>query len=313
MTGTIPGGYGDALSTLFRNNYPTWNVALNVSYPLGNSAQEAAVARARVQSNQVEAQLRQIELQIATDVTNAATQVQNNVEVVQAAQAAREFAQRQLEAEQSKFEVGMSTNYFVVQAQRDLATAQNNELQAVLAYRRSLVELERLQQTTLQTANITLYGSGTGTVGASVINSANSGTATTGRGPARSPAGDAGTHGDEAAGSNGLASCRPGAHRGLVVPARGADKHRDPGVAPPGRRTATSSAPLLGRAAVKPDGIGWPARRVAARQLAVTTAALSDPWAATADGRRGWRVSAVYRTVNTGLAEFAQTRTSRSA
>ena len=45
----------------------------------------------------------------------------------------------------------MSTNYFVVQAQRDLATAQNNELQAILAYRRSLVELERLQQTSLTT------------------------------------------------------------------------------------------------------------------------------------------------------------------
>ena len=51
----------------------------------------------------------------------------------------------------------MSTNYFVVQAQRDLATAQNNELQAVLAYRRSLVELERLQQTTLSSSNITLF------------------------------------------------------------------------------------------------------------------------------------------------------------
>jgi outer membrane protein TolC len=177
---TVPGGYGDALDTLFGRNYPTWNFALNVSYPLGTSAQEAAVARARVQMNQVEAQLRQIELQIATDVTNAATQVQNNVEVVQAAQAAREFAQRQLEAEQSKFEVGMSTNYFVVQAQRDLATAQNNELQAILAYRRSLVELERLQQTTLQASNITVIGSGGGT--ANTANTGNTGnTGVTGR------------------------------------------------------------------------------------------------------------------------------------
>jgi outer membrane protein TolC len=158
VTGEIPGGYRDALSSLFNANFPTWNVALNVSYPIGTSTQEAAVARARVQVSQTEAQLRQIELQIATDVTNAATQVQNNVERVQAAQAARDFAQRQLEAEQSKFEVGMSTNYFVVQSQRDLATAQNNELQAVLAYRRSLVELERLQQTTLQTSNITILG-----------------------------------------------------------------------------------------------------------------------------------------------------------
>ncbi len=86
---------------------PTWNVSLNVSYPIGTSAAEANVARAHVQQNQVEAQLKQIELQIATDVTNAATQVQSNVERVQAAQVAREFAQRTLEAEQSKFEVGM--------------------------------------------------------------------------------------------------------------------------------------------------------------------------------------------------------------
>jgi len=158
VTGEIPGGYGDALSSLFGRNYPTWTVQLNVSYPIGTSTADANVARARIQQSQVQAQLKQIELQIATDVTNAATNVQNNVERVQAGQAAREFAQRTLEAEQSKFEVGMSTNYFVVQAQRDLATAQNNELQAVLAYRKSLVELERLQQTSLTTSNITILG-----------------------------------------------------------------------------------------------------------------------------------------------------------
>ena len=158
VTGEIPGGYSDALSTLFKQNYPTWNVSLNVSYAIGTSSQDAALGRARLQTNQVTAQLQQIELQVATDVTNAATQVQSNVERVQAAQAARDFAQKQLDAEQSKFEVGMSTNYFVVQAQRDLATAQNNELSAILAYRRSVVEVERLQQTSLTTSNITILG-----------------------------------------------------------------------------------------------------------------------------------------------------------
>ncbi len=158
VTGIIPGGYSDALSTLLHNNYPTWTFGVTVNYPLGTSAQEASLARARLQSNQVEAQLKQIELQIATDVTNAATNVQNNIERVQAAQAAREFAQKQMEAEQSKFEVGMSTNYFVVQSQRDLATAQNNELSAILAYRRSVVEVERLQQTSTTSANITILG-----------------------------------------------------------------------------------------------------------------------------------------------------------
>ena len=55
----------------------------------------------------------------------------------------------------SKFGVGMSTNYQVVLAQRDLATAQNNELQAILAYRKSVVDFERVQQTGTA-GNITL-------------------------------------------------------------------------------------------------------------------------------------------------------------
>jgi outer membrane protein len=158
VVGTIPGGYGDAFNTLMSRNYPTWNVTLTVSYPVGTSSQDASLARARLQAKQVEAQLNQLELQVATDVTNAGTQVMNNIERVQAAQAARELAQQQLDAEQGKFEMGMSTNYFIVQAQRDLANAQNAELQARLAYRRSLVEFERLQQTSLGNANITILG-----------------------------------------------------------------------------------------------------------------------------------------------------------
>jgi outer membrane protein TolC len=166
IIGTIPGGYNNALSTLVNGKYPRWTVSLNLSYPLGTSAQEASVARARVQLNQVDAQLKQVELQVATDVTNAALTAQSNAEGVQAAQAARELSLKKLEAEQSKFEVGMSTNYFVVQAQRDLSDARNTELRAILNYRKSLVELERLQQTTLQSLSVTvLNAGGTGTTG----------------------------------------------------------------------------------------------------------------------------------------------------
>ena len=158
ITGSIPGGYTDSLSSLFGANYPRWTVQLNFSYPLGLSAQSANVARARVQLNQVQAQLKQLELQVATDLTNQAITIRSNAERVQAAQAARELAQRQLDAENSKFAVGMSTNYFVITAQNQLSTAQNNELQAILNYRKSLVDFDRLQQTTLQSQSITLVG-----------------------------------------------------------------------------------------------------------------------------------------------------------
>ena len=172
VTGSLPGGYGDALASLFRPNYPAWTVQMNFSYPIGISSQQAAVSRARVQLNQVQAQLKQVELQIATEVTNAAIQARNNAEAVQAAQASREFAEKKLEAEQSKFEVGMSTNYFVVQAQRDLNDARNSELRQILNYRKSLVELERLQQTTLQNLNVTVLnaGGGAGNAAATSVN-----------------------------------------------------------------------------------------------------------------------------------------------
>jgi outer membrane protein len=143
----IPGGITDALTTLFQQKLPTWSLALNFSYPLGMSAARASIARAKVQQSQIDVQLRQIDLAVASDVSNAAVGVQNSVERVQAAQVARDLAQQQLDAENSKFGVGMSTNFQIVQVQRDLATAQNNELQAILAYRKSLVEFERVQQT----------------------------------------------------------------------------------------------------------------------------------------------------------------------
>jgi outer membrane protein len=146
VTNTIPGGYSDAIRLLTNRDFPTWNVQLNVSYNLFGSQADAQYARARVQRNQSQARLRALELQVATEVTNAALNVQSNLKRVEAAVAARELAEKRLEAEQSKFEVGMTTNFFVVQAQRDLRDAQNAELRALADYRKSLVVFERVQE-----------------------------------------------------------------------------------------------------------------------------------------------------------------------
>jgi outer membrane protein TolC len=143
---TIPSGYSNALGILLDRDAPTWNVSVNFSYPIGTSPAEANVARARIQQRQTIAQSRALELQIATEVTNAALQVEAGRERWQAAQAARTLQERRLDAEQSRFDVGLSTNYFVVAAQRDLRDAQNSELRALLDYRRALVEFERVQE-----------------------------------------------------------------------------------------------------------------------------------------------------------------------
>jgi outer membrane protein TolC len=142
----LPGSYSQALSILRNLDYPNWNFAVTMSYPIFGSQATAQHARARLQRNQTLTRIRALEVQIAAEVANAALTVQSNLKRVEAATAARELAQKRLEAEQSKFDVGMTTNFFVVQAQRDLRDAANTELRALADYRKSLVNFERAQQ-----------------------------------------------------------------------------------------------------------------------------------------------------------------------
>lgn len=158
--GVIPGGYGDAIDNIVDADYPFWSVQLQMSYPLGRSADKAAYERARLQRRQNEAQLARIELQIASDVTNAAIQIEAIQERIEAAIAARELAEEQLRAEESKFEVGLSTNFLVLQMQRELAFAQDVELRAIFDYQRALIEFDRTQRASLGAAGITFVGGG---------------------------------------------------------------------------------------------------------------------------------------------------------
>jgi outer membrane protein TolC len=146
VTGVIPSGYSDALSSLTSLDAPQWNVGLSLSYPIGASPAAANVARAKLQQRQTIAQQRQLELQITTEVTNAAVVVETNRGSLQAAEAALDLAQRRLDTEQSRYEVGLSTTFQVVQAQRDLRDAQNAQLGALLNYRQAQVDFERVQQ-----------------------------------------------------------------------------------------------------------------------------------------------------------------------
>jgi len=147
VVGSIPGGWPDAFAMMRRLDYPNWTVGATFSYPLGRSSQEAAFARAKLQYQQSQSQIRALELTVATEVTNAALQVESTLKRMEASRAARELQEKRLENEQSKFEVGMSTNFFVVQAQRDLLDAQIAELRATLDYQKALVAFERVQQT----------------------------------------------------------------------------------------------------------------------------------------------------------------------
>jgi outer membrane protein TolC len=143
-------GFGSVLGDVFTNAFPAWTFGVTVSYPLGTSSAEANLARSQLQHSQAETQLKQLELQIATQVRDLARQVQTNQKRIDSARAARELAERRLQAEEKKFAAGIQTSFFVFQAQRDLAQARTTEVRAVSDYAKSLVEFEAVQETALR-------------------------------------------------------------------------------------------------------------------------------------------------------------------
>jgi outer membrane protein TolC len=131
---------------LFAANYPTWTVGFTLSYPLGRSADQAQAARSALERDQSVARLRSSELKVVREVRQAALQLEQNRQRIDTTRVGRELSEQRLDAEQKRFEVGMSTNFNVIQAQRDLAVARNNELQAQLDYQQALITYETVQR-----------------------------------------------------------------------------------------------------------------------------------------------------------------------
>lgn len=152
--------YGSVLGDIFRNEFPTWNVSLTVGYPIGASQAEANLAQSRLEYSQAQTQMKSIELQIATQVRETGRQVNTNLKRVEATRAARELGERRLEAEQKKFEVGMSTSFLVFQAQRDLSQSRDAELRAILDYNQALVDFEAVQESAITGGGIAVTTAG---------------------------------------------------------------------------------------------------------------------------------------------------------
>jgi outer membrane protein TolC len=158
IIGQAQRSFGTVLGDLFGNQFPSWTAALNISYPLGRSAQEASLARARLLASQEQTQLRNAELQVVTAVRNVARQVLTNQKRVESTRVSRGLAEQRLDAEQRKLAGGhVDELHRVSRRKRDLAQARNNELSAILDYNRSLVDLETIQQAPLSgaTGNVT--------------------------------------------------------------------------------------------------------------------------------------------------------------
>jgi outer membrane protein TolC len=137
------GGYGSALEQVLARNYPTYGIGVQVTLPIHNRIAEADLARDELQVKQSQVRLGQLQNQARLEVEDALIAMRRARASYQAATEARRLQQESLEAEQSKFEVGSSTSFFVIQYASLLAQAKSTEVAAQSSYVKAKAALAR--------------------------------------------------------------------------------------------------------------------------------------------------------------------------
>ncbi len=130
------------VSQMFSFNYPTYEAQLTLSLPLKNRAAKAEMGSALVgRRNDLYSQ-RQIREQVILDVSNAVHQLEQAKLSIVAGKEALDLAKKTMAAEQRKYELGSGTIFLVLEAQTEVATAEQSLLQAEVGYQLAVAAID---------------------------------------------------------------------------------------------------------------------------------------------------------------------------
>jgi outer membrane protein len=150
------GGYGNLLAQIARRNFPNYSAGFSLNIPIRNRAAQSDYVTSLIEIRQNELNLQKSIAQVRVDVQNAVIGLRQARARYDAAVQARVLAQQTLEADQKKFQLGAAAPFQVVQDQRDFATAQSSEVQAMANYTHARIAFDQAIGDTLEMNHISL-------------------------------------------------------------------------------------------------------------------------------------------------------------
>ncbi len=166
-TNTVPpnlvGGYFNSLGNLIAQDYPTYQVGVQITLPWGNNVAKANLGRTLVQADRIKNQRAQQEQVIEAEVRNSLQALRSAEARLASALASRQSAEQLYASEQRQFRAGTTTFYLVLQRQTELLAARGRELQSQTDLNKAISEFQRATGTTLSANNVSV------TDGASLI------------------------------------------------------------------------------------------------------------------------------------------------
>ncbi len=158
VIGEVPGGASLALKDAFNFKYVNWSVGMTIDIPLASAVSRAQYYQAKIEAERAVILLEDREQEVVVEIQALLRACETDAKKAQAYKIARELAEESLRAEEKKLRAGLSTNYTVLQFQRDLATAKSNELRALVDYNLSLAGISRATGASLRDRDITIAG-----------------------------------------------------------------------------------------------------------------------------------------------------------
>ena len=159
----LAGNSENALDSAFSERFQSefFGVTLEVPMlPYGNREARSNYSKAKLEARQSVLNINKIEQEVIVEVRKAVRAIKTNVERIKATEKARELAQKRLEAEEKKFEVGRTTSIEVLRAQENLAISEGKATNAKVDYQTSLGELDAVMGTNLEKSNIIIEDDG---------------------------------------------------------------------------------------------------------------------------------------------------------
>ena len=156
IVSVLPGGVGDALGQLFGFGFPTYGFGLRLTLPIRDHSAAANLADAVVNRKLDRLRLRVARENVRLQTLQAITQVENSKKVVELAKTARDLAEKRVDAEQKKYDLGTSTIFFVLAAQGDLTSAESALVSATINFHTNVLILERVTGELLEKRGITI-------------------------------------------------------------------------------------------------------------------------------------------------------------
>jgi outer membrane protein len=156
-TGSItPGDYGTALGQIFRRNFPTYGVGLQLTLPLRNRVAQADAVRDELQVRQAQVRRQQLQDQVTLEVADAEESLRQARAAYEAAVEARRLQEESVSVEHQTFAVGLATNLTVIQYENYLAQARSTEVASKGAYIKAKIALQRATGNTMDQYHVSI-------------------------------------------------------------------------------------------------------------------------------------------------------------